>query len=179
MTAARPALERSALPACCHSLTCTHTHRPRAHTHPSHIHTAHTPQTHRPTHTPLPRDALYLTYVATSPAHTDPLEPAGARGRRVHAPCSSTPQPQTHRQGGGRLRRHLPENLLPTEPETSPPPPVNSAPSAGSQADSSGGSSVALFGLPSCPPPQGAEGSGDVRLNPDSGPEGRTGVWKA
>lgn len=119
MTAARPALERSALPACCHSLTCTHTHRPCAHTHPSHIHTAHTPQTHRPTHTPLPRDALYLTYVATSPAHTDPLEPAGARGRRVHAPCSSTPQPQTHRQGGGRLRRHLPENLLPTEPETS------------------------------------------------------------
>lgn len=126
VTAARPALERSALPACCHSLTCvhTHTHPVCAHTPLTYTHSTYTTDTH--TH-PFPgmrcTSPVWLPPLGNRgrrPCSHRPLEPAGARGSCVHALCSSTPQPQTHCQAGGRLRRCLPENLLPKEPETLP-----------------------------------------------------------
>ena len=181
VTAARPALERPALPACCHSLTCVHTHTLCTHT--RHIYTQHIH--HRHTHTPsLGCAAPHLCGClpwgteGDGPCSHGPLEPAGARGSRVHTLCSSTPQPQTHRQGGGHLRRCLPENLFPKEPETCPPqqpPPCELhtlCRATGRLQRGLPGSSVAHFGLPSCPPPWGAEGSGDMKLKHDSGPGG-------
>ena len=117
VTAARPALERPALPACCHSLTCVYTH---THTH-THTHCAHIPLTY--THSTYTTDTHTPSLGCAAP-HLCGCLPWGTEGdspcSRVHALCSSTPQPQTHRQGGGHLRRCLPENLFPKEPETSP-----------------------------------------------------------
>ena len=82
VTAARPALERPALPACCHSLTCvythtyTHTHTHTLCTHTPHIYTQHIH--HRHTH-PFPGMRC------TSPVWLPPL---GNRGRRPLLTCA-------------------------------------------------------------------------------------------
>lgn len=107
------------------TLSHAYTHTPCAHTPLTYTHSTYTTDTH--TH-PFPgmrcTSPVWLPPLGNrgrrSCSHR-PLEPAGARRKLCARLCSSTPQPQTHCQAGGRLRRCLPENLLPKEPETLPP----------------------------------------------------------